>query len=78
MYVDGVLSTTATRALEADGATHVVTLGNMHGSNPFSGLLDELRIYNRVLTLAEIQTDRTTPDLPPGPATPLRRAMWPA
>jgi glucose/arabinose dehydrogenase/chitodextrinase len=64
MYVDGALITTATRALEADGATHVVTLGNMHGSNPFSGLLDELRIYNRVLTLAEIQTDRTTPIAP--------------
>ena len=64
MYVDGVLITTVTRALEADGATHVVTLGNMHGSNPFSGTLDELRIYNRALTLTEIQTDRTTPIAP--------------
>lgn len=64
MYVDGALITTATKALEADTATHVVTLGNMHDSNPFSGLLDELRIYNRVLTLAEIQADRTTPITP--------------
>ncbi|MBX3328741.1 MAG: fibronectin type III domain-containing protein, partial [Nitrospira sp.] len=64
MYVDGVLITTTTKALEADGAGHVVTLGNLHGSNPFSGQLDELRIYNRVLTLAEIQTDRTTPIAP--------------
>ena len=68
MYVDGVLITTATKALEADAATHVVTLGNLHNSNPFSGLLDEFRVYSRVLTLTEIQTDRTTPITPPGPA----------
>jgi chitodextrinase len=64
IYVDGALVTTATKALEADAATHVVTLGNLHSSNPFSGLLDELRVYSRVLTLAEIQTDRTTPITP--------------
>ena len=27
----------------------------------WNGLIDEVRIYNRTLTLAEIQTDRTTP-----------------
>ncbi|HSQ91190.1 MAG TPA: LamG domain-containing protein, partial [Nitrospiraceae bacterium] len=64
MYVDGTLVTTATKALEADGAGHVVTLGNLRGSNPFSGLLDEVHIYNRALTLAEIQTDMTTPTVP--------------
>ena len=37
IYVDGALATTATKALEADGAGHVVTLGNLLGSNPFSG-----------------------------------------
>ena len=61
IYVDGALATTATTALEADGAGHVVTLGNLLGSYPFSGLLDDVRIYNRALTLAEIQADRTTP-----------------
>ena len=64
MYVDGALITTATKALEADNATHVVTLGNLHGSNPFSGLLDEFRVYSRVLTLAEIQADQATPVTP--------------
>ena len=64
IYVDGALVTTATQALEADNATHVVTLGNLHGGNGFSGLLDEFRVYSRVLTLAEIQTDRTTPIAP--------------
>ena len=38
IYVDGALATTATKALEADGAGHVVTLGNLFGSNPFSGV----------------------------------------
>jgi len=28
------------------------------------GLLDEIRIYNRALTLSEIQTDMTTPIAP--------------
>ncbi|TKB90946.1 MAG: hypothetical protein E8D41_10790, partial [Nitrospira sp.] len=68
IYVDGVLTTTATKALEADNTAHVVTLGNMHGNNPFSGLLDEFRVYSRVLTLAEIQADRATPIAPSGPA----------
>ena len=70
MYVDGALVTTATTALEADGAGHVVTLGNLIGSNPFSGLLDEVRIYSRTLTLAEIQADRTTPITPPDTTPP--------
>ena len=64
IYVDGALVTTATKALEADGAGHVVTVGNENGSNPFSGLLDEVRIYSRVLTLAEIQADMTIPNTP--------------
>ena len=64
IYVDGALVTTATKALEADDAAHVVTVGNQRGNNPFSGLLDEVRIYSRVLTLAEIQADMTTPIAP--------------
>lgn len=64
IYVDGVLRMMATKALEADGAGHVVTIGNLHGANTFSGLLDDVRIYGRVLTLAEIQADRTTPIVP--------------
>src|SRR5262249_39365201 len=56
-YVDGALVTTAMKALEADGAGHVVTIGNVLSKFPFSGLLDELRIYDRVLTPAEIQAE---------------------
>src|SRR6185436_2827730 len=64
IYVDGILATTATKALEADGAGHVVTVGNQGGKNTFSGLLDEVRLYTRVLTLTEIQADRATPITP--------------
>jgi glucose/arabinose dehydrogenase len=56
-YVDGALATTATKALEADNPGHIMTIGNLFGDNSFSGLLDEFRIYNRVLTLAEIQAE---------------------
>ena len=69
LYVDGVLKTTATKALEADGASHVVTVGNLQGSNTFSGVLDEVRLYSRALTLAQIQADMATPITPPGPDT---------
>ena len=68
-YVDGTLRTTATKALEADGASHLVTLGNHllggpPGINAFSGLLDEVRLYSRALTQSEIQTDMATPIAP--------------
>jgi hypothetical protein len=64
IYVDGALATTATKALEADQAAHVVTVGNLKGNNTFSGVLDEVRIYSRALTLAEIQADMATPIVP--------------
>jgi len=60
-YVDGTLRTTATKALEADGAGHVFTLGNHLSSYPFSGLIDELRIYNQALTAAQITTAMNAP-----------------
>ena len=63
-YVEGVPS----------GTTQNVRLGNESGPlqigswifgpfNPydFSGTMDEVRVYNRALTAAEIATDRTTP-----------------
>ncbi|MEK7201106.1 MAG: LamG-like jellyroll fold domain-containing protein, partial [Patescibacteria group bacterium] len=61
IYVDGALTTTATKALEADGGGHVVTVGNHQNNNTFSGLIDDFRMYSRALTLAEIQSDKATP-----------------
>ena len=54
--MDGTLRTTATKDLEADGVGHVVIIGNHAGNgNPFSGLIDEVRIYNQALTAAQVQ-----------------------
>ncbi len=70
IYVDGVLQTTATRDLEADGAGHVVTIGNLHGTNPFSGTIDELRIYSRTLSAGEVLTAMGMPIAPVADTTP--------
>jgi chitodextrinase len=69
IYVDGTLRTTATKNLEADNAAHVFMLGNLTNSNPYSGLIDEVRIYQQALTAAEVSTDMTTPVTAPGPDT---------
>jgi YVTN family beta-propeller protein len=64
LYVDGTLRSTATKNLPADNPAHLFMIGNLHGSNTFSGLIDEVRIYNRVLTAAEVGVDMTTPLVP--------------
>ncbi|HSB99174.1 MAG TPA: LamG-like jellyroll fold domain-containing protein, partial [Burkholderiaceae bacterium] len=61
LYVDGVLRTTATKNLEADNATHLMTIGNHLNHNAFSGLIDEVRIYNRTLTAAEVGSYANAP-----------------
>ena len=61
IYVDGTLRTTATQNLEADNAAHVLTLGNLNNSFPYSGLIDELRFYNQALTAAQVGSARLAP-----------------
>ncbi len=70
IYVDGTLRTTAISNLEADGAGHVVTIGNMRGTNPFSGTIDEVRIYNRTSSAGEVLTAMNTPIAPVADTTP--------
>ena len=43
--------------------------GNTMWGEYFAGLIDEVRIYNRALSAAEIQNDMNTPVAPPGPDT---------
>ncbi len=61
IYVDGTLRTSATKNLEADGPAHVVQIGNQQNNNPFSGLIDEVKIYSRALTAAQVVTEMNTP-----------------
>lgn len=57
LYVDGVFDKSSTQALIADNASHVVKMGAMNGQADFySGLLDDVHVYNHALSLAEIQT----------------------
>jgi hypothetical protein len=61
IYVDGTLRTTGAKNLEADDAAHLVTIGNQSGAYPFSGLIDEVRIYNQALSASQVGSARTTP-----------------
>ena len=45
------------------------TLKSGAQNNTFSGTLDDVRIYTRVLSAAEVVTDMNTPVSPPGPDT---------
>jgi xylan 1,4-beta-xylosidase len=59
LYVDGVYETTGTFATKADPAGATICIGRgSSGSyfpNNFNGYIDEVRIYNRVLSDTEIQ-----------------------
>jgi len=69
-YVNGVLDNGTLRGVVP--ATQVnssvnVNIGRRTGGFYFNGIIDEVRIYNRALTPAEIQSDLNTPINPPAP-----------
>ena len=65
MYINGVqVSSTPTTGSIQSTTTPLRIGGNTYSTEFFQGLIDEVRIYNRVLTQAEIQTDMTTPIAP--------------
>ena len=70
LYVNGtqVSSLAATGAIAT--STNPLTIGSdsIYGQY-FSGLIDNVRIYNTALTQAQLQTDMTTPVAPPAPDT---------
>jgi Concanavalin A-like lectin/glucanases superfamily/Chitobiase/beta-hexosaminidase C-terminal domain/Family of unknown function (DUF6298)/Putative collagen-binding domain of a collagenase len=73
-YLNGTeqLAVSATQAVQARGTNFLIGVdGSLR--QPFKGLVDDLRIYNRTLTQAEIQQDMATPIgssvTPPTPAT---------
>jgi hypothetical protein len=69
-YLDGTLRTTATKNLEADGTSHTFVIGNHLNSYPFSGLIDEVRVYGQALTATQVSTDMNTPLAPVVDTTP--------
>jgi hypothetical protein len=61
LYRNGVQVTTGNVPGALTTSNAVLTIGyNFYGER-FTGLLDEVRIYNRALSAAEIQTDMVTP-----------------
>jgi hypothetical protein len=62
LYVNGSLvgSVAASGNIEVSGGVLRIG-GNAIWGEYFSGLIDEVRVYNRALTAAQIQTDMTTP-----------------
>jgi fibronectin type 3 domain-containing protein len=65
LYVDG--TAVATRALTAPIVTSTGALtigGNTVWTEWFNGLIDEVRVYERALTAAEIRADRDRPVVP--------------
>jgi hypothetical protein len=62
IYVDGVLNASAAQTVTPAGNTAPLFLGQFGGnSDRLSGILDNLRIYNRALNATEIQADMNTP-----------------
>jgi hypothetical protein len=65
LYINGVQVSTTTVTGAVVATTGVLRLGgNSAWGEYFAGLIDEVRVYSRVLTAAEITTDMNTPVKP--------------
>lgn len=71
LYVNGTLVASAPRTGGVDTGFGALTIGrNAVWGEAFDGLVDDVRLYARALTAAEIATDRDTPVGPTGPPPP--------
>jgi hypothetical protein len=62
LYVNGALVSTTAVTGSMVASTGVLRLGgNSVWGEWFTGVIDEVRVYNRALTLAQVQTDMNTP-----------------
>jgi len=74
-YVNGVLVNTVTNAINQNilVGNNPLRIGNSNAliSEGFNGLIDEVRVYNRALSAAEIQLDMNKPVVFGTPVVPL-------
>ena len=79
LFINGVqVASTAFSGSIATSAGPLRIGGNSIWGEFFQGRIDEIRIYNRALTQAEIQADMATPlGLAPPPPPPRWRSGWP-
>ena len=62
LYLDGVLSASTAQTITPVGNAALLSLGQFGGnSDRLDGTLDEVRLYNRALSAAELQQDMNTP-----------------
>ena len=62
LFVNGVLNVSAAQSLTPAANTSPLYLGQFGGNtHRLDGIIDEVRIYNRALTQAEIRSDMNTP-----------------
>lgn len=83
LYVDGVLAGTRAQTIAASGNNAVLNVGVFGGGTDyFSGVIDEVRVYGKVLTQSEIQADMATPinsvAPPPPPSAHTVTLSWTA
>jgi hypothetical protein len=70
LYVNGALASTTAVTGAMPATTNALRIGgNTVWGEYFNGLIDDVRVYNRALTIAEIQTDMSTPVATPAPDT---------
>ncbi len=68
LYVNGALSGSATATGSMPASTGAFRIGgNTVWDEFFGGLIDDLRLYNRALSAAEVQADMAAPVGPPPP-----------
>lgn len=71
-YVNGVLVSSVAASGALDSTTGPLRLGaGATAGEVFAGRIDEVRLYNRALTVTEIQTDMATPVTPATPPPPV-------
>ena len=65
-YVNGVLVGTTAGTATITGSDGALRIGGNASSTGefFQGMIDEVRVYNRALSAAEIATDMVTPIVP--------------
>jgi alpha-mannosidase len=70
LYVNGALNASTMRTITPSGNNAPLYIGQYGGNaDRTNGMIDEVRISNRTLTQAEIQTDMSSPIAPPTPDT---------
>jgi hypothetical protein len=70
LYLNANLVATASGGATLDATTESLMIGGSEYEEYFTGVIDEVRIYDGAITQAQIQTDKDTPINPLSPAPP--------